>query len=54
MSCRLEDQELDESFKKSMALRLLLMIVEVWKNLVLRSLQVSQVSLDLFRQRDYS
>jgi hypothetical protein len=43
-----EDQEPEGSFKKSIALRLLLIIVEVWKNLVLRSLQTSQFSLDLF------
>ena len=54
ISCRLEDQELEGSFKKSIAFLRLLIIVDVWKNLVFRSLQVSHVSLDLFPQRDSS
>jgi hypothetical protein len=30
------------------------MIMEVWKNFVLRSMQVSQISLDLDFQRNFS
>jgi hypothetical protein len=37
-----------------MAFDLLLMTVEVWKNLVLRLGQVNQISLDFCFQRDFS
>jgi hypothetical protein len=51
----LEDtQVLESNFRKFTAFALLLIRVEVWKYLVLRSLQVSQVSLDLDFQRDSS
>ena len=49
-----ETQSLESSLRKFTALDLLLIRVEVWKYLVLRSLQVNQVSLDLDFQRDSS
>ena len=51
----LEDtQTLEFNFRKFTALALLLIKVEVWKYFLLRSLQVSHISLDLERQRDSS
>lgn len=49
--CQSETQEPLLSLMKSIALSVLLMIVEVWKNRVFRSLQVNQHSLDLFLHR---
>ena len=46
-----ETQSLESSLRKFTALDRLLIRVEVWKYLVLRSLQVKQASLDLERQR---
>jgi hypothetical protein len=54
ISAHEETQSPALDLRKLMALDLLLMSVELWKYLVLRSLQVSQVSLDFDLHKDSS
>jgi hypothetical protein len=54
ISCLSEHQAPYGNFRKSNAFLILLIIVEVWKNFVFKSLQVNHVSLNLFLQRDSS